>query len=92
VDNKFLHLLVYDLIEFKLRILNTPPTVPLHWKYEVCLKSNKTVHTARKTFIAEKKTLLSMMSQCLMVLKTKFQSSVTTTFFFARFSVKALSL
>ena len=32
------------------------------------------------------------MSQCLMVSKTKFQHSVTTTFFFAHFSVKALSL
>ena len=32
------------------------------------------------------------MSQCLMVSKTKFQHSVTTTFFLARFSVKALSL
>jgi len=51
-------------------------------KYEVCLKS--TVHAARKTFIAEKKTLLSMMSQCLMISKTKYQHSVKTTFFFAR--------
>jgi len=58
----------------------------------VCLKSNGTVHSAQKTFIAEKKALLSMMPQCLMVSKTKFQHSVTTTFFFARFSVKALSL
>ena len=33
-----------------------------------------------------------MMSQCLMISKTKFQQSVTTTFFFVRFSVKALSL
>ena len=33
-----------------------------------------------------------MMSQCLTVWKTKFQHSVTTTLFFARFSVKALSL
>jgi len=33
-----------------------------------------------------------MMSQCLRVSKTKFQHSVTTTFFYARFSVKALSL
>ena len=32
------------------------------------------------------------MSQCRMVSKTKFQHSVTTTFFFARFFVKALSL
>ena len=32
-----------------------------------------------------------MMSQCLMVSKTKFQHSATTTFSFARFSVKALS-
>ena len=32
------------------------------------------------------------MSQCLIVSKTKFLHSVTTTFFFARFSVKALSL
>ena len=60
--------------------------------YEVCLKSNETVHAARTTFIAEKKALLSMMSQCLVVSKTKFQHSVTTTFFLARFSVKALSL
>jgi len=60
--------------------------------YEMCLKSNGTVHAARKTFIAEKKALISMMSQCLMVSKTKFHHSVTTTFFFARFSVKALSL
>ena len=59
--------------------------------YEVCLKSNGTVHAAGTTFIAEKKAMLSMMSQCLMVSKTKFQQSVTTTFFFARFSVKALS-
>ena len=33
-----------------------------------------------------------MVSQCLTVSKTKFQHSVTTKFFFARFSVKALSL
>ena len=50
------------------------------------------MHAARTTFIAEKKALLSMMSQCLMVSKTKFQHSETTTFLFARFSVKALSL
>ena len=56
------------------------------------MKSNGTVHAARTTFIAEKKELLSMMSQCLTVSKTKFQHSVTTTFFFARFSIKALSL
>ena len=49
--------------------------------YEVCLKSNGTVHAARTTFIAEKKALLFMMSQCLIVSKTKFQHSVTTTFF-----------
>ena len=60
--------------------------------YKVCLKSNGNVHAARTTFIAEKKALISMMSQCLTVSKTKFQHSVTTTFFFARFSVKALSL
>jgi len=59
---------------------------------EVCLKSNGCVHAARKTFIVEKKALLSMMSQYLMISKTKFQHSVTTTFFFARFSVKVLSL
>ena len=51
-----------------------------------------TVHAAQTTSIAEKNALLSIMSQCLMVWKTKFQHSVTTTFFFARFSVKALSL
>ena len=56
------------------------------------MKSNGTVHAAWTTFIAEKKALLSMMSQYLMVSKTKFQHSVTTTFFFARFSVKALFL
>jgi len=50
------------------------------------------VYAAQKTFIAEKKALLSMMSQRLMVSKTKFQHFVTTTFFFERFSVKALSL
>jgi len=33
--------------------------------YEVYLKSNGTVHAARKTFIAEKKALLSMMSKLL---------------------------
>ena len=60
--------------------------------YTVYLKSNATVHAARTTFIAEKKALLSMMSQCLMVSKTKFQHSVTTTFYLAGFSVKALSL
>ena len=60
--------------------------------YEVCLTSNGTVHAARTTFIAEKKALLSMMLQCPTVSKTKFQHSVITTFFFARFSVKALSL
>ena len=60
--------------------------------YELCLKSNGTVHAARTTFITEKKALLSMMSQCLMVSITKFQHSVTTTFFFGRFPVKALSL
>ena len=58
--------------------------------YEVCLKSNGTVHAAQATFIAVKKALLSMMSQCLMVSKIKFQHSVTTTFLFARFSVKEL--
>ena len=58
----------------------------------MCLKSNGTVHAARTTFIAKEKSLLSMMSQCVMVSKTKFQHSVTTTFFFARFSVKAVSL
>ena len=63
--------------------------------YEVCLKSNGTMQcasAAQTTFIAEKKALLSTMSQCLMVSKTKFQYSVATTFFFARFSIKALSL
>ena len=59
--------------------------------YEVCKKSNGTVHPVRTTFIAEKKALLSI-SQCRTVSKTKFQHSVTTTFFFARFSVKGLSL
>jgi len=44
-----------------------------------------------KNFYRREKTLLSM-SQCLMVMKTKFQHSVTTAFFFARFSVRALSL
>jgi len=34
-----------------------------------------------KNFYRSLKTLLSMMSQCLMVSKTKFQHSVTTTFF-----------
>ena len=58
----------------------------------MCLKSNGTVHAAQTTFIAEKKTLLSVMSECLRVSKTKFQHSVTTTFFFARLCVKALSL
>ena len=61
----------------------------------MCLKSNE-----KKTSIAEKKkncyrrkkALLFMMSQCLMVSKTKFQHSVTTTFVFGHFSVKALSL
>ena len=33
-----------------------------------------------------------MMSQYFMVSKTKFQHSVTITFFFARFSVRAISL
>ena len=61
------------------------------WQYKVCLKSNGTEYTARTTFIAEKKALL-FTSECLMVSKTKFQHSVTTPFFFARFSVKALSL
>ena len=60
--------------------------------YEVCLKNNGTVHAARTMFITEKKALLFMMSQCRIVLKTIFQHSVTPTFFFARFSVKALSL
>jgi len=50
------------------------------------------VRAARKTFIAEKKALLSMMSQCLLVSKPKFQHSVTTTFFFARFYVNAFFL
>ena len=58
----------------------------------MCLKCNGTVHVARTTFITEKKALLSLMSQCLMVSKTKLQHSVTTKFFFARFSAKALSL
>jgi len=63
-----------------------------YYTYEVCLKNNGTMHAAPKTFIAEKIALLSMMSQCLMVSQTKFQHSMTTTFFFARFSVKTLSL
>ena len=50
------------------------------------------MQAARTTFFAEEKALLSMMSQCLMVSKTKFQHSVTTTFFFSRFSVKAIFL
>ena len=58
--------------------------------YEVSLKSNGTMHVARATFIAEKKALLSVMPQYALVSKTKFQHSVTTTFFFARFSVKTL--
>jgi len=75
-------------------ILSCSSLIPHRQKvtYEVCLKSNGTVHSARKTFITEKKALLSMMSQRLKVSKTKFQHSVTTTFFFACFSVKALSL
>jgi len=84
---------------FSTLLLSKILVVPLdYWlpqkklEYEVCLKSNGTVHAARKTFIAEKKVLLSMMLQCLMVSKTKFQQSVTTTFFFARFSVKTLFL
>ena len=48
--------------------------------YEVCLKSNRTVHTACTAFMAEKKALLSMMSQCHMVSKIKFQHSVTTIY------------
>ena len=56
----------------------------------MCLKSKGTVHTARTTFIEEKKALLSIMSQCLMVSKTKFQHSVTTTLSFTRFSVCAV--
>ena len=55
-------------------LLNSLPN-----KYEVYLKSNRTVHAARTTYITEKKELLFMMSQCLMVSKTKFQHSVTTT-------------
>ena len=62
----------------------------IHWHF--CFFYNSTVHAARTTFIAEKKALLSMMSQCLMISKTKFQHSVTNTFFSARFSVKAHSL
>ena len=56
------------------------------------------LHAARTTFMAEKKALLSMMSpttmmsQSLLVSETKFQHTVTTTSFFARFSVKALFL
>ena len=46
----------------------------------------------KQSLLKKKKALLSMMLQCLMVLKTKFQHSVTTTFFFARFFVLALSL
>jgi len=53
--------------------------------YKVCLKSNGTVHAARITFITEKKALLSMMLQCLVVSKTKFHHSVTTTFFLHAF-------
>ena len=49
--------------------------------FKVCLKSNGTVHAARTTFIAEKKALLSLMLQYLMISKIKFQHSVTTTFF-----------
>ena len=60
--------------------------------YEVCLNSNGAVHAARTTFIAEKKALPFIMSQCRMVSKTNFQLSVTVALFFARFSVKALSL
>ena len=59
--------------------------------YEVCLKSKGTVHDAQTNFIAEKKALLSMMSQCLMVSKTKHQHSLTTTFLFARFFCQGTS-
>ena len=73
-------------------LLNILPNfLPFRTIYEVCLKSNETVHAARTTFTTEKKALLSML-QCLIVSKTKFQHSVTTTFFFARFSVRALFL
>ena len=52
--------------------------------YEACLKSNGTVHAARIAFMAEKKALLFMMSQCLMISKTKSQHSATTTVFFCQ--------
>jgi len=39
-------------------LLNNKPYKTCKHKYEVCLKSNGTVHAARKTFIAEKKALL----------------------------------
>ena len=55
--------------------------------YEECLKSKGTEHATQTTFVAEKKALLSMMSQCFMVSKT-----VTITFVLAYFSVKAVSL
>ena len=54
---------------------------------EVCLKSNETMHAARTTFIAENASL-SMMSQCLVISKTKFQHIVTATFFFCTFFYK----
>ena len=67
---------------------SSPPAPPgSATAYEECLKSKGTEHATRTIFIAEKKALLSMMSQCLMVSKT-----VTITFVLAHFSVKAVSL
>jgi len=48
----------FDLSEFWSEELTT---LPLGRTYEVCLKNNRTVHTARKTFIAEKKAKKSIL-------------------------------
>ena len=60
--------------------------------YKVCLRSIGTVHTAQTTFIAEKKSIAFYDVTMSYGFENQISASVTTTFFFARFSVEALSL
>ena len=76
------------------RFSNRPPSTPppigrttrCVWKVTGLCTLHEQLLTQRK------KALLFMMWQRLMISKTKFQHSVTAAFFFARFSVKTLSV
>ena len=60
----------------------------------MCLKTNGTVHCARckNNFYRRERSIALYDVTMSYSFETKFQHSVTTTFFFARFSVKALAL